>query len=215
MAEVQKASQDFVQIDKIDRGVAYLKKGGLFRIVMVSGINFDLKSEDEQNLILDSFQNFINTLDFSVQFFIHSRKVNVARYLDQMKARQEEETNQLLKIQIEEYIAFIRQFVEENQIIAKTFFVVVPHHKLVKLPTATGLLGGIFGKPQTPAEPQMSDEETLQQLSQRVEQVIGGLEQIGLRAIPLEDEELTELFYNLYNPQLVEREKTSIGDLKK
>jgi type IV secretory pathway VirB4 component len=215
MAEAQKASQDFVQIDKIDRGVAYLKKGGLFRIVMVSGINFDLKSEDEQNLILDSFQNFINTLDFSVQFFIHSRKVNVARYLDQMKARQEEETNQLLKIQIEEYIAFIRQFVEENQIIAKTFFVVVPHHKLVKLPTATGLLGGIFGKPQAPAEPQMSDEETLQQLSQRVEQVIGGLEQIGLRAIPLEDEELTELFYNLYNPQLVEREKTSIGDLKK
>jgi type IV secretory pathway VirB4 component len=115
MAEAQKASQDFVQIDKIDRGVAYLKKGGLFRIVMVSGINFDLKSEDEQNLILDSFQNFINTLDFSVQFFIHSRKVNVARYLDQMKARQEEETNQLLKIQIEEYIAFIRQFVEENR----------------------------------------------------------------------------------------------------
>lgn len=215
MAENLKASQDFVQIEKIDRGIAYLKKGGVVRIVMVSGINFDLKSEEEQNLILDSFQNFLNTLDFRVQFFVHSRKVNVNHYLQKMGERQEEETNQLLKIQIEEYISFIRQFVEENQIINKTFFVVVPHHKSMSITPSANMIGNLFGGKKDAGEEQITEEETVQQLSQRVEQVIGGLEQIGLRAIPLEDDELTELFYNLYNPQLVEREGTNVSQLKK
>lgn len=215
MAENLKASQDFVQIEKIDRGIAYLKKGGVVRIVMVSGINFDLKSEEEQTLILDSFQNFLNTLDFGVQFFVHSRKVNVNHYLQKMGERQEEETNQLLKIQIEEYIAFIRQFVEENQIINKTFFVVVPHHKSMSITPSANMIGNLFGAKKDAGEEQITEEDTIQQLSQRVEQVIAGLEQIGLRAIPLEDDELTELFYNLYNPQLVEREGTNVSQLKK
>ncbi len=213
MTQQQKASQDFVLIEKIERGVAYLKKGGMLRIVMVSGINFDLKSEGEQNLILNSFQNFLNTLDFGAQFFIHSRKVNVARYLERMASRREEETNELLKIQIDEYISFIRQFVEENQIINKSFFVAVPHYKVAAVNAAKSIMG-FLGKKKGEKE-EMSDEETLQQLAQRVEEVVVGLEQIGLRAIPLEDEELTELFYNLYNPQLTEREGSKVAELKK
>lgn len=214
MAETQgKASQDFVAVEKIERGVVYLKKGGVLRIIMVSGINFDLKSDDEQNMILNSFQNFLNTLDFGAQFFIHSRKVNIKKYLNRMRERQKEETNELLKIQIEEYIAFIEQFVEENQIINKSFFVVISHHKTLSI-DPTKNLAGLFGKKKGNEE-KLSEEETLQQLSQRVEQVVLGLEQIGLRAISLEDEELIELYYNLYNPQLVERDDAKVAELKK
>lgn len=213
MAQDFKASQEFVHIEKIDRGIAYLKKGGVFRIVMVSGINFDLKSDEEQNLILNSFQNFLNALDFSTQFFIHSRKVNIGRYLDRMKERQDEEQNQLLKIQIEEYIGFIRQFVEENQIVNKTFFVVVPHHK-TKIGSPTEGIMGFFGGNKNKEEENTSEEETIQQVSQRVDQVISGLQQMGLQAIPLEDEELIELFYNLYNPQLMEKKDTNVAKLK-
>jgi hypothetical protein len=180
---------------------------------MVSGINFDLKSDEEQNLILSSFQNFLNTLDFSTQFFIHSRKVNIGHYLDHMKTRQDEEQNQLLKIQIEEYISFIRQFVEENQIVNKTFFVIVPHHKTKIASPAEGVLG-LFGGKRNVEEEGTSEEETIQQVSQRVDQVVSGLQQIGLQAIPLEDEELIELFYNLYNPQLVEKKDTNVAKLK-
>lgn len=214
MPEQGKASQDFVAVEKIERGIVYLKKGGVLRVVMVSGINFDLKSEDEQGLILNSFQNFLNTLDFGAQFFVHSRKVNVKKYLDRMHERQEEETNELLKIQIEEYISFIRQFVEENQIINKSFFVVVPHYKTLSVDPTKNLLS-LFTKKKKDGEEKLSNEETLQQLSQRVEQVVSGLEQIGLRAIPLEDEELIELYYNLYNPQLVERNEGNVAELKK
>lgn len=213
MPEQNKASQDFVGIEKIERGVGYLKKGGVFRVVMVNGLNFDLKSDDEQNLILSSFQNFLNTLDFSVQFFIHSRKVNVNRYLANMRERQEQETNELLKIQIGEYVEFIRQFVEQNQIINKTFFVVVPQHKILDTNPTKNILN-LFQKKDVDSE-KISDEDMLQQLSQRVFEVISGIEQIGLRAIPLEDEELIELFYNLYNPQLVEKKDNPIAELQK
>jgi len=214
MPPEQKASQDFVAVEKIERGIVHLKKGGVLRVIMVSGINFDLKSEDEQNLILSSFQNFLNTLDFGAQFFVHSRKVNIKKYLEQMRERREEEVNELLKIQIEEYTAFIEQFVEENQIINKSFFVVVPHHKMVSVNPTEGLMKLFGGKKKEGNEETLSEEETLQQLAQRVDQVVSGLEQIGLRAIPLEDEELIELYYNLYNPQLVERKDAKISELK-
>lgn len=85
MAEVTTPTQKFVEIKEIRDGVVYLKNGKLRKILIVSGINFDLKSETEQTLILNSFQNFLNSLDFSVQFFIHSRRVNIENYLDLME----------------------------------------------------------------------------------------------------------------------------------
>jgi len=207
MPEKNASTQQFVSIQKIKDGVVYLKKGGLRRVVIVGGINFDLKSEAEQNLILSTFQNFINTLDFSVQFFIHSRKVNVERYLEKMTEYKEKEESELLKIQIEEYANFIRTFVEQNNIVSKTFFAVVPYDISATVEQARGIFsflnknkgdGGV-------------EQGHLQQLTQRVDEVIDGLSQIGLRGVALEDEELTELFYNLYNPEFTEKKKLEIA----
>lgn len=202
-------SQQFVEIKKIEDGVLHIKGGGLRKILMVSGINFDLKSEAEQNVILNSFQNFLNTLDFPAQFFIHSRKVNVKNYLGYMTGRKEQETNELLKIQIDEYIKFVQSFVEENDIISKSFFVVVPFEggRESVEQAAKGLLN-IFKK--TEKKKEVSMQESIQQLNQRVDSIISGLGQLGLRVVALEDDELTELFYNLYNPQLVEKKELEI-----
>lgn len=199
-------TQALVAIKEIRDGVLYLKSGGVRRVLIVSGVNFDLKSEAEQGLILGSFQNFLNTLDFSAQFFIHSRKVNVDAYLASMRARMGEEPNELLKIQIGEYVEFIRAFVEENAIISKTFFAIVPYESVIP---AGGKLGGLASlfKKTTSAAPsrQANAQEILSQLERRVNQVIEGLSQIGLRAAPLENDALVELFYNLYNPELTEK----------
>jgi len=212
MAEPTLPTQKFVEVKEIKDGVVFLKSGGLRQILIVSGINFDLKSEAEQILILNTFQNFLNTLDFSVQFFIHSRKVNIEPYLERMRKRQEEETNELLKIQIEEYSNFIRDFVEQNAIITKTFFVVVPYEHIAVVSETKGLLGGLFGgKPKTEEKKENRLQESLEQLNLRVNQVIDGLEQIGLRVAVLNDEELVELFYNMYNPQLIEKEGMEIA----
>lgn len=198
-------TQQLVAIQSIRDGVIYMKDGGVRRVLIVSGVNFDLKSEEEQTLILGSFQNFLNTLDFSVQFFVHSRKVNVNSYLDKMKARFEEEESQLLKIQIGEYIEFIRAFVTDNAIISKTFFVVVPYEPIVRSGTMGGGLASLFKKATKEAGVAHSPQEILSQLERRVNQVTEGLGQIGLRVAPLENDQLTEFFFNLYNPELVEK----------
>jgi len=210
MANTTQPSQQFVPIKEIKDGVLYLKNGSIRQLLLVSGVNFELKSEAEQNLILSGFQNFINSLDFSVQFFIHSRKVNVDNYLAKMEERKGEEQNELLKIQIEEYVSFIRNFVDQNAIINKNFFVVVPYDPITVVNPASGLMS-IFKKSNSVEEKKVSEKENLDQLLRRVEQVTEGLNQIGLRAVKLENEETTELFYNLYNPQLVEKKVLNIA----
>lgn len=196
-------TQQFVEIEEIKDGVIILKNGGLRKILMVSGINFELKSEDEQNIIIRAYQEFINSLDFSLQIVIHSRKSNIENYLNNLKAKEEAESNSLLKNQLKEYIEFINSFVQNNEIMAKTFFVSVPYEPNV-ISEGQSIFGGIFGKKKTTQEKTQEQKESLQeqvsQLDQRVDHVVSGLLSAGLRAVALNNEELIELFYNLYNP---------------
>ncbi len=210
MPQTAAATQRFVEIKEIRDSVVYLKNGTLLKLLIVSGVNFDLKSEMEQEVILNSFQNFLNTLDFSVQFFIHSRKVNVDEYLNRMRERQDAEPNELLKIQIGEYIDFIRTFVAENAIISKTFFVSIPYQPVALTNQAKGIFS-IFSKGPSAEASATTSRGNLDQLTHRVNQVTQGLEQIGLRVAILGDDELIELFYNLYNPQLTEKRGLEIA----
>ncbi len=204
-------TQQFIEIKGTKNGVLILKNGSLRQILMVSGVNFDLKSEEEQEAITYSYQNFLNSLNFSIQIFIHSRKVNIEAYIENLGKIEVGETNPLLKTQIGEYREFIKSFVSENAIMNKTFFVVIPYDA-IQLPTASsgGFLGGLFGKSSHLSEKaKAADEKALDQhisqLSQRTEQITSGLTQMGLRAVALNDDELVELFYNLYNPEAVEK----------
>ena len=203
MADVSLPTQQFVDIKEVRDGVAYLKSGGIRKVLIVGGVNFDLKSEAEQVTILNSFQNFLNTIDFSIQLFIHSRKVNVDTYLAKMKQREDQEENALLKIQISEYVEFIRSFVDQNAIINKTFFVIVPYEG-ASIQKATFNILDMFKK-QSKTEANQSEQAALEQLEHRVSEVTDGLEQVGLHVTQLDTDEIVELFYNMYNPQLTEK----------
>ncbi len=209
MADTQLArAQDFVQVKDIKEGVVLLKNGGLRKVILVDGLNFDLKSEDEQSVITFAYQNFLNSLDFPIQISIHSRKLNVEDYLKRLDERQSKEENELLKTQIGEYREFIKSFVESNAVMTKSFFVTVPYDP-VSLPSAnTSLLPKFLGGGKATSTQQ---EEILprhrEQLHQRAEQVVSGLRQVGLRAVSLEDPELLELFYNFYNPTTIEKKE--------
>ncbi len=208
------STQQFVEIKEVRDGVIYLKRGGLRKILAVGGVNFDLKSQKEQDLILHAFQAFLNTIDFSVQIFIHSRKVNIEAYLAKMQDRQTEEMNELLKIQIADYIEFVRSFVADNPIITKSFFVVVPYDApTISASSPKGLLS-MFGKKSASAketDERVEYQKKMFQLDQRVDEVVSGLAGMGVSARPLEDGEITELFYNLYNPGLTEKEGLAIA----
>ena len=206
------STQVFVEIDRIYEDVLLLKSGGLRKVLLVSGINTELKSEAEQNLIYLEYQNFLNSLEFSLQAVVHSRKLNIQSYLKMLQERENAESNDLLKNELSEYREFIRSFVAENDIMTKTFLVVVPYDSL-NLPSGMSFkkyLPSILSHQKEAgdktSEPVPEDfRKNLFKLGQRVEHVIAGLQTIGVRAVALNNEELTELFYNLYNPESTEK----------
>lgn len=214
-------SQNLVAIKAIRERTLVLKDGSLRQVLMVGGTNFSLRSENEQDILIGAFQAFLNGLDFPIQIVVHSRKINIQRYLDDLAARKEKEASPLLQNQIEEYKEFVRQFVQENAIMEKSFFVVVPWYPVAIAKKTSGIFSSLpfVGKKKNkssekeaadPAEENLSEE--IHSLNQRVAQVMDGLVAMDLGAVALNDEQLVELFYNLYNPGTVEVEDIDIKD---
>jgi len=193
-------SQAFVPVKEIRSGVVVLKDGGYRGILMCSSVNFSLKSEDEQRAIVSGFQNFLNTLDFSIQIVVHSRKMDIRPYLSLLTERAKEQKTELMKIQLREYLEFVRTFTEGTNIMTKTFYVVVPYAPNTGFaPSAAGLFARATQKSEHKTSKETFDEEKVQ-LEQRMALIIAGLQSSGIRAIPLGTEETIELFYRSFNP---------------
>lgn len=200
-------AQQFLAVDAIREDVIVLKDGSLRVILMCSSFNFALKSSDEQDAVIFQYQNFLNALDFPIQFVVHSRRLNIEPYLESLAERQREEESELLRIQISEYREFIKTFVAATNIMSKTFYVIVPF-----TPAALqkkGLVASVFsllgmGKENGAMDARVF-EERKRQLWQRADTVIDGLQRFGIRSVPLNTEELIELFYGLYNPTEFEK----------
>jgi type IV secretory pathway VirB4 component len=201
MAVKAKTTQEFVPIKEIRQGVVILKDNGLRGVIMASSLNFALKSADEQQSIIMQFQNFLNSLDFSVQIFIQSRRLDIRPYIALLENRLKEQVSDLLKIQTREYISFIKNFTENQNIMTKTFFIVVPYSPTV---ISTSGVGNIIGGKKTPAESAEKRiaefEEHRSQLEQRMGVVTQGLVRCGIRSVQLGTEEVVELFYKIFNP---------------
>ncbi|HVU75472.1 MAG TPA: hypothetical protein VHD38_01370 [Candidatus Paceibacterota bacterium] len=193
-----KSTQEFVPISEVRDGVVVLKDGGLRAILLASSINFALKSEDEQTAFIVQFQNFLNSLDFSVEIFVQSRMLDIRPYVSTLEAAYKNQLDDLMRIQIREYIEFIKSFTEAANIMTKNFFVVVPYSPaLVK--SGSSILP--FGKKQAdPAEANRTFEEQLSQLEQRISIVQQGLVRTGVRTVQLGTEEAIELLYKMFNP---------------
>lgn len=194
-----RASQSFVPVQEVRSGVVILKNGGYRGIMMCSSLNFALKSEDEQRAIIGGFQNFLNTLDFSVEIVVHSRKTDVRPYLALLEERMSAQTSELMRVQLREYIGFIRNFIDGVDIMTKTFYVVVPYDggSGLKVSDTLSFLGG--NKKAASTTEDLSFEESRVQLEQRMSLVAGGLASAGLRAAPLGTEEIIELLYRSFN----------------
>lgn len=200
-------AQQFLAIDAIREDVIVLKDGSLRVILMCSSFNFALKSSDEQDAVIFQYQNFLNALDFPIQFAIHSRRLNIEPYLESLAERSREEESELLKVQISEYMEFIKSFVAATNIMSKTFYVIVPFTPMAL--ERKGVVASAFsffgGGHDGAAMDARQFEERKRQLWQRVDTVVEGLQRFGIRSVPLNTEELIELFYGLYNPTEFEK----------
>ncbi len=194
-----KATQAFVPLKEIRDGIVILKDGSMRSILMASSINFALKSVDEQQAILKQFQNFLNTLDFSMQLYVQSRELNIKPYLELLASHENDQKNDLMKVQLREYIGFIRSFTEDVDIMTKSFFVVISYTPAT-LNVAKGIKGLLSGGGSKKLLPSDIFEEHRSQLEQRVSVVEQGLARVGIRSVVLGTSEVVDLFYHIFNP---------------
>ena len=192
-------TQEFVPIKEIRDGIIVLKDGGYRGVLICSAINFGLKSADEQHAITLGFQNFLNTLDFSIQILINSRRMDLRPYLAILEEKAPEQKSELMRIQLREYIEFVRSFTDQTNIMTKSFYVIVSYTPQVSAAGAVSFLRRDSAAEKSSANKSTFEEERAQ-LEQRLSLVTAGLSGTGVRAVPLGTEETIELLYRSFNP---------------
>lgn len=202
------STQQHLDIAEIRDDLVIMRDGTLRAVLMVSSINFALKSEDEQNATIQSYVSFLNSLDFPVQIVIQSRKLNIDNYLDRLKDSEKTQTNELLRAQISDYRQFVRELIELGQIMSKRFYVVVPFNPASNLAKSwwsrfQEVLSPI--KSVRAKESQFRDRKRA--LDLRVSLVAGGLGSMSLAVTQLDTQGLIELYYTVYNPDIFLTEK--------
>lgn len=207
------SSQAHLPIAEIKDGVVVLKDGTLRKVLMTSSINFALKSEDEQNALISSYVSFLNSLDFPLQIVIQSRQLQIKPYLAKLADIEKNQQNELLRVQIADYRAFVEELVDIGQIMTKKFYIVVPYDPL------SNKKKGFFARLKEILKPTFTlrlKEERFQkrkgELDLRVRQVVSGIEAMSLKTVELDTQALIELYYTTYNPDIAFAE--SLGDVQ-
>ncbi len=183
------SAQSFLEVDQIREGLVILKNNSLRGVIMTSSVNFALLSQQRQKAIISQFQEFLNSLDFTIQIVVQSRKLNLTGYFEKLEELQRNEDKELMKVQIAEYRKFISNLIEEQTIMTKDFLVLVPFD-----------VHGVPGKELTKDK----FERAKSQLWQRMEFTVLGLRRCGLDCSPLQTPELIELFWTLHHQKKAE-----------
>lgn len=209
-------TQRYLDIAEIKEDIVVMKDGTIRGILLVSSINFALKSVDEQNAIVQAYMQFLNGLEFPIQVVIQSRRMNIDDYLMKLRDAEKTQTNDLLRRQITDYRDYVKQLVDLGEIMQKRFYVVVP------LDPATDKQKGFFARMSEVLTPsiaiRLSEDrfrKNKETLMLRVNQVMSGLQSMSLNAVMLDTQSLIELYYTVYNPELFESQRMSdVGKLQ-
>lgn len=201
-------TQRYLDIAEIKEDMVVLKDGTLRAVLLVSSINFSLKSVDEQNAIVQAYMQFLNGLEFPIQVVIQSRRMNIDEYLLKLRDSERAQTNDLLRRQIADYRDYVKQLVDLGEIMQKRFYVVVP------LDPSTDKQKGFFARMSeilTPSVAIRLSEDRFRRnkevLMLRINQVMSGLQSMSLNAVMLDTQSLIELYYTVYNPELFEAQR--------
>ncbi len=200
------STQTHLRIAEIRDNTLILKNGGTRAILKVTSLNFNLKSEQEQNAIIYAYQSFLNSLEFPIQILVRSKKLNLDNYIEQMETLGEKQENKLLQEQTIEYAQYIRRLIDYANIMEKNFYVIIPYDPLRA--KSKNIVQAFFER-LSPKDSygdikkRHAEFKNLKKgLTQRIHTVKAGLENCGLKAEPLDTQEIIELYYNSYNPQV-------------
>ncbi len=207
------STQNSLQIAAIRDGIVIMRDGSFRAVVMAKSINFDLMSPSEQEAVEYAYQGFLNSLYFDIQIFMRSRKIDMTPYLEKLNKQRHGVDNMLLGMLMEDYMYFIDDLVQQTNIMSKQFYIVIPYFSQLKtgqaVKSGAGMLGGLFGGSNNNHKVSI-DEELLEkakiELKNRVQSIMNGLLQMGVQSMPLDTQELIELYYNAYNPDTATRQ---------
>jgi len=206
--KINTSTQQYIDIAEIKEDTVIMRDGTLRAVLLISSINFALKSEDEQNAIISAYVSFLNNIDFPLQIVIQSRELNIEEYLKRLKQKEKEQTNELLKLQTAEYTQYIKELVSMSKIMNKRFLITVNYDPLSdKQKGFFSRFTDVF-KPSTLIK--MKEKKFLRrkiELTRRINNVMSGLNSIGLNSVQLDTQGLIELYYNIYNPVTSDNQK--------
>ncbi len=209
------STQNTLQIAEIRDGIAIMNDGSFRAVIMCKSINFDLMSPQEREGVEYSYQGFLNSLYFPVQIFVRSQKVDLRPYLEKLQKIRGEHDNMLLALLMDDYISYMSMVAEQVNIMDKKFYIVVPFSVEVSAQAAVqagkNFMGGMLGSFSQKDVHVTINEADLQkakdELKNRVQSVMQGLMQCGVHSLPLDTQELIELYYGFYNPDTATRQK--------
>jgi len=206
------SSQNSLLIAELRDQMTIMNDGSMRAVVACQSINFDLMSDREREAVEFSYQNFLNSLYFPIQILIRSQKVDIGPYLDLLERIRRDQDNMLLGVLMDDYVSFIAALAQETNIMDKSFFIVVPYYPAGDVNNAVtqsrNMLGSLFGSnaQQRIRIDEATYNKAKDEIRNRVQTVINGLLQIGIRSTQLDTKELGELYYNVYNPDTAVRE---------
>src|SRR5581483_6796889 len=200
------STQNSLQIAEVRDGIVIMNDGSFRAVVMVKSINFDLMSPQEQEAVEYSYQGFLNSLYFPVQIFIRSQKVDLQPYIEKLDKIRTEHDNMLLALLMDDYIEYIDALSAQTNIMDKKFYVVIPYSSAPNpdqaLTNNKGFFPGLVEMFSTKSDHIIINEATLEkaktELRNRVQAVLSGLMQCGVKGLPLDTQELIELYYDTY-----------------
>ena len=209
------STQNTLQIAEIRDGIVIMNDGSFRCVVMVKSINFDLMSPEEREAVEYSYQGFLNSLYFDIQIFIRSQKVDIRPYIDRLDKIRAEHDNMLLALLMEDYINYMADIAQQTNIMDKRFYVVIPFSSVPSVQQAitqsknffTGLSGLFNNKEQRVVINEADLTKAKDELRNRVQAVLSGLQQSGVQGLPLDTQELIELYYDSYNPDTATRQQ--------
>ncbi len=200
---VKNTSQRYLPIAEIRENTVVLKDGSLRAVLLVSSINFSLKSVDEQNAIVSAYMSFLNSIDFFIEIVVQSRKIDMDHYLAHLKELAHAQNNELLRMQTMEYRNFISELIELGDIMTKRFYIVIPYHPLSD--SKKGFWRRCVELFSSAAVVHLLEKQFFKrkrELDMRLNHVISSLNSIGLKAIQIDTQGLVELYYRTYNPEM-------------
>ena len=202
MTNIKASTQEHLDIEDIRDNLVIRKDGSAVAVLRTTAVNFDLLSEREQEATIEAYASLLNSLSFTIQVLVRSKRLKIESYINKLRREKEERKNEKLKKQMGNYINFITNLTKKNEVLDKKFYLAVPYQNVqIKIENPLQkFLAKLQGRElKIQIDVERTVEKAIPKLEPRIEQIRKQFNRVGIRVERLNTEQLVKLFYDFYN----------------